>query len=428
MKILIVGGGGREHALAWKLAQSPLAECIFVAPGNGGTAGEPGVANLPIAATDIEHLMAFAIEANIDLTIVGPELPLVGGIVDRFNAAGLRCFGPTRSAARLEGSKAFAKAFLERHDIPTATYRSFTQLAPALDHLHQVGTPIVIKADGLAAGKGVVLAEDFATAETALRDMLADGRFGDAGRRVVIEEFLRGEEASFIAMVDGEHILPLASSQDHKARDDGDRGPNTGGMGAYSPAPVVTAEMHDRIMREVMEPTVAGLAADGIAYVGFLYAGLMIGEDGAPRVLEYNCRLGDPETQPILMRLESDLLLHCLSALDGRLKASDASWSPASALGVVMAAGGYPGDYASGNRICGLNTAAAPGTKIFHAGTSATDNAVVTSGGRVLCVTALGDNVREAQQRAYQTVEQVSFDNAYYRRDIGHRGVGHRRG
>jgi len=423
MKILIVGGGGREHALAWKLAQSPLAERVYVAPGNGGTAGEPGVENLAIAATDIHRLLAFASEAGIDLTIVGPEMPLVAGIVDRFNAAGLRCFGPRRSAAQLEGSKAFAKAFLDRHRIPTAAYQSFTELAPALDYSHQVGTPIVIKADGLAAGKGVVLAEDFATAEAALRDMLADGQFGDAGHRVVIEEFLRGEEASFIAIVDGQHILPLASSQDHKARDDGDRGPNTGGMGAYSPAPVVTAAMHARIMREIMEPTVAGLAADGIAYVGFLYAGLMIGEDGAPRVLEYNCRLGDPETQPILMRLESDLLLHCLSALDGRLTASDASWSQSSALGVVMAAGGYPGDFTSGDRIFGLDAPAAPRTKIFHAGTSATDDAIVTYGGRVLCVTALGEDVRDAQQRAYQTVAQVGFENAYYRRDIGYRAL-----
>ena len=423
MKILIVGGGGREHALAWKVAQSPLAERVYVAPGNGGTALEPGVENVAIAATDGDGLLAFAVEQAIDLTIVGPETPLVAGIVDRFSAAGLRCFGPSREAAQLEGSKSFAKDFLARHGIPTAAYASFTTIDPALEYLRRVGAPIVIKADGLAAGKGVILADDLATAEAAVRDMLGDGSFGEAGRRVVIEEFLRGEEASFIVMVDGEHILPLASSQDHKARDDGDRGPNTGGMGAYSPAPVVTAELHERIMHEVMRPTIAGLAADGIRYVGFLYAGLMISDDGAPRVLEYNCRLGDPETQPLLMRLESDLVPLCNAALDGRLDASEPRWSEQIALGVVMAAGGYPGDYRNGDRISGLDDDFGPETKVFHAGTRQEGDAIVTSGGRVLCVTSLGRDVMEAQARSYAAVRRIQFSDAFYRSDIGYRAI-----
>ena len=423
MKILIVGGGGREHALAWKLAQSPRAERVYVAPGNGGTATEPGVENVAIDATDIDGLCAFALRSGIDLTIVGPEAPLVAGITDAFNTAGLRCFGPSKAAARLEGSKAFAKDFMIRHGIPTAAYRAFEELDAALDYLREIGAPVVVKADGLAAGKGVILAEDLPTAEAAVRDMLGGGRFGSAGSRVVIEELLRGEEASFIAMVDGQHILPLATSQDHKARDDGDRGPNTGGMGAYSPAPVVTAELHRRIMAEVMQPTVAGLAADGIPYVGFLYAGLMIDADGSPRVLEYNCRLGDPETQPILMRLESDLLETCLAALDGGLAAANTRWDARPALGVVIAAGGYPGGYAKGNPISGLESAVSADTKVFHAGTATAGETVVTNGGRVLCVTALGDGVRAAQQRAYDAVSGISFDDAYFRRDIGYRAL-----
>jgi phosphoribosylamine--glycine ligase len=423
MKILIVGGGGREHALAWKLAQSPRAKRIYVAPGNGGTASEPGVENVAIKATDIDGLCDFAVRAGIDLTVVGPEAPLVAGITDSFTAAGLRCFGPSKAAAQLEGSKAFAKDFMARHGIPTAAYRAFDELDAALAYLREIGAPVVVKADGLAAGKGVILAEDLPTAEAALRDMLGGGRFGTAGSRVVIEAFLRGEEASFIAIVDGRNILPLATSQDHKARDDGDRGPNTGGMGAYSPAPVVTPELHQRIMREVMQPTVAGLAADGIPYVGFLYAGLMIGADGAPRVLEYNCRLGDPETQPILMRLESDLLEPCLAALAGDLTSAKANWSRRAALGVVIAAGGYPGSYASGKPISGLDSILDADTKVFHAGTAAADETIVTSGGRVLCVTALGDDVRAAQRRAYDAVQQISFDDAYFRRDIGYRAL-----
>ncbi|KAA6181876.1 phosphoribosylamine--glycine ligase [Thiohalocapsa marina] len=424
MKILIVGNGGREHALAWKIAQSPQAERVYVAPGNGGTATEPGVENLDIAATDIPRLVEFARTQGVDLCIVGPEAPLVAGIADAFAAAGLSCFGPTRAAAQLEGSKAFAKDFMARHGIPTAGYRAFTDQAAALAYLQQIGAPVVIKADGLAAGKGVILAEDLATAEAAVRDMLGAGRFGSAGSRVVIESFLRGEEVSFIAMVDGEHILPLASSQDHKARDDGDRGPNTGGMGAYSPAPVVTPELHQRIMAEVMQPTVAGLAADGIPYVGFLYAGLMIDADGTPQVLEYNCRLGDPETQPILMRLQSDLLELCLSAIHRGLGDADVRWSPQAALGVVLAAGGYPGDYATGDVISGLDSIQDPQAKVFHAGTRLSEGQILTSGGRVLCATALGNDVAEAQRRAYDTVARIGFDRAYWRKDIGHKAVG----
>jgi phosphoribosylamine--glycine ligase len=429
MKLLIVGGGGREHALAWKAAQSPLADRVYVAPGNGGTAIEPGVENVDIAAEDIEALTAFASANGIDLTIVGPEAPLVAGLVDRFQEVGLRCFGPSAGAARLEGSKSFTKDFLARHQIPTAAYRTFTELEPALAYLRAVGAPIVIKADGLAAGKGVILADDLATAEQAVRDMLADGRFGAAGSRVVIEEFLTGEEASFIALVGGGQILPMASSQDHKARDDGDRGPNTGGMGAYSPAPVVTPQMHERIMREVMRPTVDGLAAEGLPYTGFLYAGLMIGADGTPKVLEYNCRFGDPETQPILMRLRSDLVALCLAALDGHLDQTPADWDPRAALGVVMAAGGYPDAYEKGHPIDGLDAAAAiPDGKVFHAGTSLRDGRVVTSGGRVLCATALGATVAEAQARAYAQVDRIHWQDAYFRHDIGHRAVKRERG
>jgi phosphoribosylamine--glycine ligase len=423
MKLLIIGNGGREHALAWKAAQSPLAERVYVAPGNGGTALEPGVENLPIAADDIQGLVRFAAAQGIGLTIVGPEAPLVAGVTDAFEAAGLRCLGPRQAPAQLEGSKAFTKAFLARHGIPTAVYGTFSELAPALAYLHEVGAPIVVKADGLAAGKGVILAQDLATAEAAVRDMLSGGRFGDAGRRVVIEEFLRGEEASFIALVGGGHILPMASSQDHKARDDGDLGPNTGGMGAYSPAPVVTPEIHERILREVMEPTVLGLAAEGMPYLGFLYAGLMIAPDGTPKVLEFNCRFGDPETQPILMRLRSDLVELCLAATDGRLGQVEAEWDPRPALGVVMAAGGYPDAYGKGDRIQGLDTPEAEGCKVFHAGTTLADGQVVTNGGRVLCITALGERVRDAQARAYARVGQIHWRDAYWRRDIGHRAI-----
>ncbi|NCA69046.1 MAG: phosphoribosylamine--glycine ligase [Sphingobacteriia bacterium] len=424
MKILIIGAGGREHALAWKVARSPLVEHVYVAPGNGGTAREPKVENLPIAAEEIPALVRFAREQSIALTIVGPEAPLVAGLVDAFTAAGLACFGPSQAAAQLEGSKAFTKDFLARHRIPTADYAVFTEAEPALAHLRAVGAPIVIKADGLAAGKGVILAGDLATAERAIEDMLGTGRFGHAGSRVVIEEWLTGEEASFIVMVDGEHILPLATSQDHKARDDGDRGPNTGGMGAYSPAPVVTPEVHRRIMREVIEPTVAGLAAEGIPYVGFLYAGLMIAPNGSPKVLEYNCRLGDPETQPLLMRLESDLVELCLDALAGRLDQSEARWDPRPALGVVMAAGGYPEHYEVGHPISGLDVALPADIKVFHAGTRAADRQILTNGGRVLCVTALGETVAAAQSHAYQAIRDIHWQDCFYRRDIGHRALG----
>ena len=424
MKVLIIGGGGREHALAWKAAQSPLAEKVYVAPGNGGTALEPSLENVPIAADDIQGLLGFARRESIALTIVGPEAPLVAGLVDVFAAAGLPCFGPSQAAARLEGSKSFTKDFLARHAIPTAAYGVFTEIEPALAYLRTVGAPIVVKADGLAAGKGVILAEDLATAEAAVHEMLGAGRFGAAGARVVIEEFLTGEEASFIAMVDGRHILPLASSQDHKARDDGDRGPNTGGMGAYSPAPVVTPEVHDRIMREVMEPTVAGLAAEGMPYLGFLYAGLMIGPDGSPKVLEFNCRLGDPETQPLLMRLSSDLVALCQAALAGRLDTQTVDWDPRPALGVVMAAGGYPDDYVSGQVISGLEQVQAQEAKVFHAGTRFQDGQVLTSGGRVLCVTALGQDIASAHRLAYQAVDRIHWDQCFCRRDIGHRAIG----
>ncbi len=429
MKILIVGGGGREHALAWKAAQSPLVETVFVAPGNGGTAREPGVQNLDIPVDDLEALVSFASANAIGLTIVGPEAPLVAGLVDRFQVAGLPCFGPTRGAAQLEGSKSFTKDFLHRHGIPTAAYGSFTEIEPALVYLRQVGAPIVVKADGLAAGKGVILARDLATAEAAVRDMLDGGRFGAAGNRVVIEEFLEGEEASFIAMVSQGQILPMASSQDHKARDDGDLGPNTGGMGAYSPAPVVTPELHERIMAEVMRPTVAGMAAAGLPYTGFLYAGLMIAADGTPKVLEYNCRFGDPETQPILMRLRSDLVELCLAALEGRLGEMRPDWDPRAALGVVMAAGGYPDAYEKGRLISGLEEAArVEDTKVFHAGTALVDGRTITSGGRVLCVTALGDTVAEAQARAYQALDRIHWQGGFCRRDIGHRAIARERG
>jgi len=423
MNILIIGGGGREHALAWKAAQSPLADTVFVAPGNAGTALEPGLENVPIGAEAIEDLVTFARDHDVGLTIVGPEAPLVLGVVDAFQAAGLKCFGPSAAAAQLEGSKSFTKDFLARHRIPTAAYGSFSEIEPALAYLREVGAPIVVKADGLAAGKGVILAEDLETAEAAVRDMLAGNAFGEAGHRVVIEEFLQGEEASFIVMADGEHILPMASSQDHKAVGDGDTGPNTGGMGAYSPAPVVTPALHQRIMDEVIRPTVTGMAAEDHPYTGFLYAGLMIDAAGTPKVLEYNCRFGDPETQPIMLRMKSDLVAHCLAALDHALDREHTEWDERAALGVVLAAGGYPGDYAKGHVIGGLPQQEAEDAKVFHAGTALKDGQVVTSGGRVLCATALGEGVAEAQRRAYALAEKIDWDGAFCRRDIGYRAV-----
>jgi phosphoribosylamine--glycine ligase len=423
MNILIIGGGGREHALAWKVAHSPLAERVYVAPGNAGTALEPKLENLDVPADDIDGLLATALQKEIGLTIVGPEAPLVAGIVDRFTAAGLNCFGPTRAAAQLEGSKAFSKAFLQRHQIPTAAYDTFNEVEPALAYLEKSGVPIVIKADGLAAGKGVVMAHDMQTAETTLREMLSGNRFGEAGNRVVIEAFLTGEEASFIVMADGKNILPMASSQDHKARDNGDQGPNTGGMGAYSPAPVVSEEMHQRIMNLVIRPTIEGMASEGLTYTGFLYAGVMIDANGIPRVLEYNCRFGDPETQPIMLRMKSDLVAHCLAAIEGRLDQEQTAWEPSAALGVVLAAGGYPGDYRKGDIIHGLPEQESPGLKVFHAGTAQQDGSVVTTGGRVLCATALGEDVAEAQERAYQLARQISWEGVYYRTDIGYRAV-----
>lgn len=422
MNILIIGAGGREHALAWKCAQSPRVEKIFVAPGNAGTAREHKCENVAIAAEDIDALLAFARERAVDLTIVGPEAPLVAGVVDRFSAAGLRCFGPVQAASQLEGSKAFAKDFLARHHISTAAYGVFDNLAAAESFIRAHDAPIVVKADGLAAGKGVVIAQSADEAVHAVRTMLG-GAFGAAGRRVVVEEFLRGEEASFIVMCDGEHVLPLATSQDHKARDDGDNGPNTGGMGAYSPAPVVTPAIHERVMREVIEPTVRGLRDDGVPYTGFLYAGLMIAPDGTPRVLEFNCRFGDPETQPVMMRLKSDLTVLVEAALDGRLDTVRAEWDARVALGVVLAAGGYPGAYAKGDIIYGLPPDA-PDCKVFHAGTRFDDDEnVVTNGGRVLCVTALGGSVMAAQARAYETAREIDWEGVYYRSDIGYRAI-----
>ncbi len=428
MKVLIIGGGGREHALAWKAAQSPDVEQVFVAPGNAGTAHEPKLENVAIGVEDINALLAFAQNNSIGLTIVGPEAPLVIGLVDAFDKAGLRCFGPTQGAAQLEGSKAFTKDFLARHHIPTGRYGNFTDIDEALTYVREQGAPIVIKADGLAAGKGVIVAMTLDDAENAVRDMLAGNAFGEAGHRVVIEEFLDGEEASFICMVDGKHILPLATSQDHKRVGEGDTGPNTGGMGAYSPAPVVTPEVHARIMAEVIEPTVAGMAAEGNPYTGFLYAGLMIDNSGTPRVIEYNCRFGDPETQPILMRLRSDIVALCNAALDNQLNQVTAEWDPRAALGVVLAAGGYPADYTKGDVISGLdasdNTAGTtPDSKIFHAGTAEKDGHTITAGGRVLCAVGLDDTVNAAQKRAYALAKQISWDGMFYRNDIGYRAI-----
>jgi phosphoribosylamine--glycine ligase len=423
MKVLVIGGGGREHALAWKLSQSPQCEQVFVAPGNPGTANEPGMQNVPIAVEAIDELVFFAQKNAIDLTIIGPEIPLVLGIVDAFELAGLRCFGPTQAAAQLEASKSFTKDFLARHQIPTAAYQVFTEIAPAVAYIKEQGAPIVIKADGLAAGKGVIVAFTEAEAIAAVEDMLAGNKFGDAGSRVVVEEFMTGEEASFIVMVDGENVLPLATSQDHKARDNGDKGPNTGGMGAYSPAPVVTDIVFDRIMNEIIYPTVQGMAADGRPYTGFLYAGVMIDEAGAPKVVEFNCRFGDPETQPIMLRLKSDLVELCFAALEKRLDKITADWDPRAAIGVVMAAGGYPDDYRKGDVIKGLDAIDADLAKVFHAGTRQRGNDIVTNGGRVLCVTALGDSVLQAQQKAYQAVAKIDWQDAYYRIDIAYRAV-----
>jgi phosphoribosylamine--glycine ligase len=425
MNILIIGSGGREHALAWKVAQSPQADAVFVAPGNAGTAREAGMENVAIEVADIDGLIAFAQARAVGLTIVGPEVPLVAGIVDRFQAVGLACFGPSRGAAQLEGSKTFAKDFLGRHNIPTAAYATFTDAAAACDYIRTQGAPIVVKADGLAAGKGVILAQSEAEAIAAVQDMLAGNVFGEAGNRVVVEEFLQGEEASFIAMVDGTHCLPLATSQDHKARDNGDKGPNTGGMGAYSPAPVVTREIHQRVMQEVMLPTIAGMAAEGHPFTGFLYAGLMIAADGSPKVLEFNVRFGDPETQPIMCRLQSDLVELCRAALDGRLDAVEASWDARAALGVVMAAGGYPDSYRKGDVIQGLADNDDMPCKVFHAGTQADGDTVLTCGGRVLCVCALGETIAEAQQQAYACVGKIHWPDVYYRTDIGYRALGH---
>jgi phosphoribosylamine--glycine ligase len=427
MKVLIVGAGGREHALAWKCAAASRVTAVLVAPGNAGTASEPKVRNADVAAEDLAGLTRLAADERVDLTIVGPEAPLVAGVVDAFNAAGLRCFGPSRAAARLEGSKAFAKEFLQRHGIPTARSATFTRESFDPAWLRAQRAPLVVKASGLAAGKGVVIAASVEEALAAAHAMFA-GQFGGAGREVVIEEFLPGEEASFIVMADGAHVLPLATSQDHKRRDDGDRGPNTGGMGAYSPAPVVTPALHARIMREVIEPTIRGLAADGLTYTGFLYAGLMIAPDGTPNVLEFNCRLGDPETQPIMMRLESDLATLCEAALAGRLDRESARWDSRAALGVVLAAAGYPGSARTGDGIEGLERAAQLPGKVFHAATRAEGSRVLTNGGRVLCAVGLGDTVAAAQRAAYALADAVHWPGMHCRRDIGHRAVERERG
>ncbi|ARA78152.1 MULTISPECIES: phosphoribosylamine--glycine ligase [Pectobacterium] len=423
MNILVIGNGGREHALAWKASQSPLAKRVYVAPGNAGTALEPALTNVDIAATDIPALVAFAQENHIDLTIVGPETPLVIGIVDAFQSAGLKIFGPTQGAAQLEGSKAFTKDFLARHNIPSAEYQNFTEVEPALAYVRSKGAPIVIKADGLAAGKGVIVAMTLQEAENAIQDMLAGNAFGDAGHRIVVEEFLDGEEASFIVMVDGKNVLPMATSQDHKRVGDNDTGPNTGGMGAYSPAPVVTDEIHQRVMDQVIWPTVNGMAAEGNTYVGFLYAGLMISADGQPKVIEFNCRFGDPETQPIMLRLRSDLVELCLAACDGTLDQKDSVWDERPSLGVVLAAGGYPADYNTGDVISGLPQQDAEDGKVFHAGTKLNGINVVTNGGRVLCVTALGNTVAEAQQRAYEIAAGIQWQGVFCRKDIGYRAI-----
>ena len=423
MNVLIIGAGGREHALGWKVAQNPNVETIFIAPGNAGTALEPKLENVNIGVEDIDALVNFAKENSIELTIVGPEAPLVIGVVDAFQSEGLAIFGPTQGAAQLEGSKAFTKDFLARHKIPTAAYANFTEIEPALAYVREQGAPIVVKADGLAAGKGVIVAMTLQEAEDAIQDMLAGNAFGDAGSRVVIEEFLDGEEASFIVMVDGKNVLPMATSQDHKRVGDKDTGPNTGGMGAYSPAPVVTTEIHNRIMEEVIYPTVRGMAAEGNPYTGFLYAGLMIDKAGTPKVIEYNCRFGDPETQPIMMRMQSDMVELCLAALDKKLDQVESKWDPRASIGIVLAAGGYPAAYDKGDVISGLPQVETEGEKVFHAGTDNNAGDIVTNGGRVLCATALGNTVSEAQKRAYELAKQISWKGMFYRNDIGYRAI-----
>lgn len=427
MDVLIIGAGGREHALGWKAAQNPDVETVFIAPGNAGTALETGLQNIAIDAEDIDALVVFAKQKNIALTIVGPEAPLVNGVVDAFHKANLPIFGPTKAAAQLEGSKAFTKDFLERHNIPTGSYANFTEIEPALAYVREQGAPIVVKADGLAAGKGVIVAMTLEEAEAAIKDMLAGNAFGDAGSRVVIEEYLEGEEASFIVMVDGKSVLPMATSQDHKRVGDGDTGPNTGGMGAYSPAPVVTPDIHNRILEEVIYPTVKGMYEEGHPYTGFLYAGLMIDKQGTPNVIEYNCRFGDPETQPIMMRMESDLVDLCLDAIDERLDRCESHWDPRAAIGVVLAAGGYPAAYNKDDIISGLPEQEVEGEKVFHAGTKQLDGHSVTNGGRVLCATALGNSVLEAQERAYELAKQISWDGMFYRNDIGYRAIARER-
>ncbi len=422
MNVMIIGSAGREHALAWSAAQDSNVQQIFVAPGNAATAQENKMQNVAIDVMDLEGLSTFAKENSVDLTIVGPEAPLVAGIVDHFQKDGLRIFGPTEGAAQLEGSKAFTKDFLARQKIPTAEYENFTEIEPALAYVREKGAPIVVKADGLAAGKGVIVAMTLQEAEDAIKDMLAGNAFGEAGSRVVIEEFLEGEEASYIVIVDGDNVLPMATSQDHKRVGNGDTGPNTGGMGAYSPAPVVTPEIDKRIMDEVIMPTVNGMKAEGNEYTGFLYAGLMIQEDGTPKVIEYNCRFGDPETQPIMLRLKSSLVDMCNAALDKKLDQTTAKWDDRKSVGVVMAAGGYPGDYGKGD-VISFPSECPEGTKVFHAGTKLVDGDVVTAGGRVLCVTALGDTVTEAQQRAYELLKEVNWEGAYFRTDIAYRAI-----
>ena len=423
MNILIIGNGGREHALAWKVRQSPLVDKVFVAPGNAGTAQENGVENVAISATDVSALVEFAKASQIGLTIVGPEAPLVIGVVDAFRANGLKIFGPTQAAAQLEGSKAFTKDFLARHQIPTAEYQNFTEVEPALAYLKEKGAPIVIKADGLAAGKGVIVAMTLAEAEEAVKDMLSGNAFGDAGSRVVIEEFLDGEEASFIVMVDGKHVEPMATSQDHKRVGEGDKGLNTGGMGAYSPAPVVTAEIHQRVMDEIIYPTVNGMASEGNPYTGFLYAGLMIMPNGQPKVIEFNCRFGDPETQPIMMRLASDLVELCLAACDGKLDSVKSTWVEQAALGIVLAAEGYPGNYRKHDEISGIPQTPNANQKVFLAGVEEKAGKLLTNGGRVLCATALGNSVFEAQQSALALAEQIQWTGRFYRPDIGYRAI-----
>lgn len=423
MKILIIGNGGREHALAWKAAKSAQVTQVFVAPGNAGTAQERKTKNVKIDPLAIQDLIDFAQDNDIELTIVGPEAPLVAGIVDAFEAAGLNIFGPSQAAAQLEGSKSFSKDFLKKYQIPTADYQTFTDSEKAKTYVQSKGTPIVIKADGLAAGKGVVIAQNESQAFEAIDKMLEAHQFGAASNTILIEEFLEGEEASFMVMADGKNVLAMASSQDHKALLNGDKGPNTGGMGAYSPAPVVTPSMHEKIMDQVILPTMQGLAKEGIAYKGFLYAGVMITKDLTPKVLEFNCRMGDPETQPILMRLQSDLVELCLAAVNGTLDETEIAWNPCAAVGIVMASGGYPETYSKGDVIYGLGKEEVPGVKVFHAGTALRENQCVTAGGRVLCVTALGPNVTTAQAKAYEQVKSIRWEKAYYREDIGYRAI-----